>query len=49
MPYAGYPFPPTPEQELELLKDQSKNLKATLDEINAQIGELSKEKSKEKK
>jgi hypothetical protein len=43
-PYAGYPYPPTPEQELELLKGQAENLKATLDDVNARIEELSKEK-----
>jgi len=43
-PYAGYPYPPTPEQELDVLKNQAEDLKVTLDEVNARIEELSKEK-----
>jgi hypothetical protein len=48
-PYPAYPYPPAPEQELDVLKNQAEQLKAELDEINARIEELAKEKSKEKK
>jgi hypothetical protein len=47
-PYPAYPYLPPPEQELDVLKNQAEQLKATLDEINARIEKLSKEKSKEK-
>ena len=45
-PYAAYPYAAaTAEQELEWLKNQADAIKASLDEINARIEELSKEKT----
>jgi prefoldin subunit 5 len=45
VPYPGYAYPPMPEQELDILKGQAENLQATLDNLNARIEELSKEKA----
>jgi len=44
-PYQGDPFEPDlePEKEKEILKSHSEALKKQLDEIQARIGELSKE------
>jgi len=44
---AGYSFAaaPSPEQELEGLKQQAQYLKNSLDDINKQIDELQKEKT----
>ena len=42
-PPMGSPYSPPPGQELEMLKSQAEQLKATLDDINARIDELSKD------
>lgn len=42
-PYAAYPYAATTAQELDWLKNQANAMKASLDEINARIEELSKE------
>ena len=38
--YGGYRPAPTREQELELLKDEARSLRRTLEDMNARIEEL---------
>ena len=43
VPYGPYAAPPTPEQEVELLKGQAEGLKDQLDAISQRIAELERE------
>ena len=45
LPYAGYPTPVAPEQEISALKGQAQALQSALDGVRSRIAELESEKT----